>query len=308
MMRNCLLTLFVIPLFHISLLAQKAPFEDRWVDSVYQTLNDTQRIGQLIMIRAHSNLGYDHIEQVEYLIKKYHVGSLCFFQGTPERQVELTNHYQEISKIPLFIAMDAEWGLNMRLKSAAIAYPKQMMLGAITDNQLIYQFGAAIAKECRRLGVHINFAPSIDINNNPNNPVINERSFGDNMYNVAAKGYEYAKGMQDNGVMACAKHFPGHGDTDLDSHYDLPVVSHDLAHLSAYEMMPFRVLSQHGVASMMVAHLSVPSIDNTLHLPTSLSKNAVRELLRNQIGFDGLIFTDVLLNGIKRIGRTFGQT
>ena len=301
MMRNYLLLLFVIPFFNIPLFAQKAPFEDRWVDSVYQTLNDTQRIGQLIMIRAHSNLGYNHVEQVEYLIKKYHVGSLCFFQGTPERQVELTNHYQEISKIPLFIAMDAEWGLNMRLKSAAIAYPKQMMLGAITDNQLIYQFGAAIAKECRRLGVHINFAPSIDINNNPNNPVINERSFGDNMYNVAAKGYEYAKGMQDNGVMACAKHFPGHGDTDLDSHYDLPVVSHDLAHLSAYEMMPFRVLSQHGVASMMVAHLSVPSIDNTLHLPTSLSKNAVRELLRNQIGFDGLIFTDGLeMRGVTK--------
>lgn len=300
-MRYYVLTLVLFSIFPFSISAQKAAGEDRWVDSVYQTLNDTQRIGQLIMIRAHSNLGSEHIEQVEYLIKKYHVGSLCFFQGTPERQLELTNHYQEISKIPLFVAMDAEWGLNMRLKSAAIAYPKQMMLGAITDNQLIYQFGAAIAKECKRLGVHINFAPSIDINNNPNNPVINERSFGDNMYNVAAKGYEYAKGMQDNGVMACAKHFPGHGDTDLDSHYDLPVVSHDLAHLSAYEMMPFRVLSQHGVASMMVAHLSVPSIDNTLHLPTSLSKNAVRELLRKQIGFDGLIFTDGLeMRGVTK--------
>ncbi len=300
-MRNYVFTLCMLFILHPFLSAQKTWVEDCWVDSVYQTLNDTQRIGQLIMIRAHSNLGSEHIEHVEYLIKKYHIGSLCFFQGTPEKQLELTNHYQEISNIPLFIAMDAEWGLNMRLKSAAIAYPKQMMLGAITDNQLIYQFGVAIAKECRRLGVHINFAPSIDINNNPNNPVINERSFGDNMYNVAAKGFAYAKGMQDNGVMACAKHFPGHGDTDLDSHYDLPVVSHDLAHLSAYEMMPFRVLSQHGVASMMVAHLSVPSIDKTLHLPTSLSKNAVRELLRNQIGFDGLIFTDGLeMRGVTK--------
>lgn len=300
-MRNFFFTLFIISFSYIPVSSQNTRSEDRWVDSVYQTLNDTQRIGQLIMIRAHSNLGSDHIEQVEYLIKKYHVGSLCFFQGTPEKQLELTNRYQQMAKIPLFIAMDAEWGLNMRLKSATIAYPKQIMLGAITDNHLIYQFGEAIAKECRRLGVHINFAPSIDINNNPNNPVINERSFGDNMYNVAAKGFAYAKGMQDNGVMACAKHFPGHGDTDVDSHYDLPVLNHDLARLSAYEMMPFRVLSQHGVASMMVAHLSVPSIDNTLHLPMSLSKNAVRELLRKQIGFNGLIFTDGLeMKGVTR--------
>ena len=300
-MRNCFLIFFVITLIYHNLFAQKITTENQWVDSVYQTLNDTQRIGQLIMIRAHSNRGDEHIEEVENLIKKYYVGSLCFFQGTPEKQLELTNHYQSISKTPLFIAMDAEWGVNMRLKSAAIAYPKQLMLGAITDNHLIYQLGEAIAKECRRLGVHINFAPSIDINNNPNNPVINERSFGDNMYNVAAKGFEYAKGLQDNHVMACAKHFPGHGDTDVDSHFDLPVVSHDMAHLSAFELMPFRVLSQHGVESMMVGHLSIPSIDNTLHLPMSLSKNAVHDLLRHQIGFNGLIFTDGLeMRGVTR--------
>jgi beta-N-acetylhexosaminidase len=303
-MKHFIYTLFIISAFNLSIFSQNTTAEDRWVDSIYQNLTDTQRIGQLFMIRAHSNLGSDHIAQVEYLIKKYHIGSLCFFQGTPEKQLELTNRYQVLSKIPLFVAMDAEWGLNMRLRSATIAYPKQIMLGAITDNQLIYQFGAAVAKECKRLGVHINFAPSIDINNNPNNPVINERSFGDNMYNVAAKGYAYAKGMQDNGVMACAKHFPGHGDTDVDSHFDLPVVNHDIAHLSAFEMMPFRVLSQHGVASMMVAHLSIPSIDNTLHLPTSLSKNAVRDLLRQQIGFNGLIFTDGLeMKGVTRYHR-----
>ena len=300
-MRNCFLTVSILTLLHIALFAQNTTVENRWVDSVYQTLNDTQRIGQMIMIRAHSNLGYDHISEVEYLIKKYHVGSLCFFQGTPEKQLELTNRYQKLSEIPLFVAMDAEWGLNMRLKSSTIAYPKQIMLGAITDNHLIYRFGEAIAKECRRLGVHINFAPSIDINVNRNNPIINERSFGDNMYNVAAKGFAYAKGMQDNNVMACAKHFPGHGDTDVDSHLDLPVVNHDMAHLSALELMPFRALSQHGVASMMVGHLSIPSIDNTWHVPTSLSKNAVRELLRNQIGFNGLIFTDGLeMRGVTR--------
>jgi beta-glucosidase-like glycosyl hydrolase/CubicO group peptidase (beta-lactamase class C family) len=300
-MKHFVLSIIITSFFYSSVFAQKTTVEDRWVDSMYQTLNDTQRIGQMIMIRAHSNLGYDHISEVEYLIKKYHIGSLCFFQGTPEKQLELTNRYQKISEIPLFVAMDAEWGLNMRLKSSTIAYPKQIMLGAITDNHLIYRFGEAIAKECRRLGVHINFAPSIDINVNRNNPIINERSFGDNMYNVAAKGFEYAKGMQDNNVMACAKHFPGHGDTDVDSHLDLPVVNHDMARLSALELMPFRALSQHGVASMMVGHLSIPSIDNTWHVPTSLSKNAVRELLRNQIGFNGLIFTDGLeMRGVTR--------
>ena len=153
--------------------------EDIWVDSLYKSMNDTQRIGQLIMVRAHSNLGADHVAQVEDLIRRYHVGSLCFFQGTPEKQAELTNRYQALAKKPLFIAMDAEWGLNMRMKEFTIAFPKQMMLGAIQDNTLIYKFGAAVAKELKRLGVHINFAPDVDINNNARNTVINERSFGD---------------------------------------------------------------------------------------------------------------------------------
>lgn len=271
--------------------AQKTA-EDRWVDSLYETLSDTQRLGQLLMIRAHSNLGADHIAQVENLIEKYHVGGLCFFQGTPEKQLALTNRYQALTKVPLFISMDAEWGLNMRLKGAAIAYPKQMMLGAIQDNSLIYKFGQAVANECRRLGVHINFAPVADVNNNPQNPVINERSFGENKQNVAAKCFEYMRGLQDNGVMACAKHFPGHGDTDVDSHFDLPVVNKDMADLNDLELMPFRILSQKGIGSIMIAHLQVPSIDSTENMPTTLSKNAVTHLLRNQIGFDGLIFTD----------------
>jgi beta-N-acetylhexosaminidase len=245
--------------------------EDKWVDETYNALSDTQRLGQLFMIRAQSNAGFDHTE-VEYMIKKYHVGALCFFQGTPERQAELTNRFQALSKVPLLVAMDAEWGLNMRLKSATIAYPKQMMLGAIQDNALIYRFGAAVAKELRRVGVHLNFAPAVDVNNNPNNPAINERSFGENKLNVAAKGFMYMLGMQDNNVMACAKHFPGHGDTDVDSHKDLPILPFDMNRLTDLELMPFRVLSQYGIGSMMVAHLSVPAIDDTPNLPTSLSK------------------------------------
>ena len=272
-----------------------------WADSVYLTLSDTQRLGQLFMIRAHSNLGPEHVAQVEELIRKYHVGALCFFQGTPEKQAELTNQYQSLSKTPLMVAMDAEWGLNMRLKETTIAYPKQMLLGAIQDNTLIYKFGAVIAKELRRVGVQVNFAPVADVNNNPKNPVINERSFGENKYNVAAKSYMYMLGMQDNSVLACAKHFPGHGDTDVDSHLDLPVISHDRARLDALELMPFRVMSQNGVGSMMVAHLAVPSIDATEHLPTSLSKLAVRNLLREKIGYEGIIFTDGLeMKGVTK--------
>ena len=153
--------------------------------------------------------------------------------------------------------MDAEWGLNMRLKGAAIAYPKQLMLGAIQDNALIYKFGQAVANECRRIGVHINYAPVADVNNNPKNPVINERSFGEDKRNVAVKCFEYMRGMQDNGVMACAKHFPGHGDTDIDSHYDLPLINKNMVSLNDLELMPFRVLSQQGIASLMIAHLQI---------------------------------------------------
>jgi beta-N-acetylhexosaminidase len=302
-MKHLFSFLIFLPLFLSSLKAQS--LEDTWVNDTYNTLNDTQRIGQLIMIRAHSNLGADHVAEVENLIQKYHVGSLCFFQGTLEKQAQLTNRYQSLSKIPLFIAMDAEWGLNMRLKDATIAYPKQMMLGAIQDNTLIYKLGAAIAKECKRLGVHINFAPDVDVNNNPNNPVINERSFGENKYNVATKGFMYMLGMQDNGVMACAKHFPGHGDTDVDSHKDLPLISHDIARLNALELLPFRVLAQNGIGSIMVAHLQVPAIDNTPNMPASLSKNAVFNIIRKDIGYDGLIFTDAL--EMKGVTKYYGR-
>lgn len=290
----------VLCLFAIPLNAQKLS-ETEWVDSVYNSFDEMQRLGQLFMIRANSK--YDAAEEADIanLIQTFQVGGVCFFQGSPEHQVELTNRYQSMSKVPLLISIDAEWGLNMRLKSAAIAYPKQLMLGAIQDNSLIYRFGQTVAKECRRLGVHINYAPVADVNNNPNNPVINERSFGEDKHNVAAKCFQYMLGMQDNGVMACAKHFPGHGDTDMDSHYTLPLISKDMASLSSMELMPFRVLSQHGIASLMVAHLQVPAIDNAANTPTTLSKNAVRQLLRNEIGFDGLIFTDGMdMKGVKK--------
>lgn len=265
-----------------------------WVDNTYMLMSDEEKIGQLIMIRAHSDLGLEHINDVKKQIKKYHVGGLCFFQGTPEKQAELSNSYQSISKLPLMVSMDAEWGLGMRLKESAISFPKAMMLGAITDNRLIEEMGIEIGRQMRSLGVQVNFAPVVDINNNPENPVINYRSFGENRHNVAAKSLSYMRGLQKSRVLACAKHFPGHGDTATDSHYDLPVISHNRHRLDSIELYPFKVLSKNGVGSMMVAHLQIPAFDDQENRPTTLSTKSIEGVLKKYIGFDGLIFTDAL--------------
>ncbi len=303
-------TLFAFLLLSVSAYAQKGfvltagvdPDEDRWVDSVYQSFTEEERLGQLFMIRAHSDLGGDHVRQVERLIEKYKPGGLCFFQGTPEKQVELINRYQQLAApLPLFIAVDAEWGLGMRMKESAISFPRQLTLGAIQDNNLLYQMGREIARQLKATGVHINFAPVADINNNPANPVIHTRSFGEDRYNVTVKSYMYMKGLQDAGVMACAKHFPGHGDTDVDSHYDLPVIRHSRARLDSLELYPFQALSRYGVGSMMVAHLQVPALDDRPNRPTTLSRKTVNELLRKEMEFEGLIFTDALeMKGVTK--------
>lgn len=269
--------------------------ERRWVDETYNKLSLDERLGQLITVRAYSNKGSSHIGAIENMIRKNKIGGICFFQGTPQKQAELTNRYQRLSsKVPLMISMDAEWGLGMRFKSSTISFPRQLMLGAIQDNRLIYDMGKEVARQCKRIGVHINFAPVVDVNNNPNNPVINDRSFGEDRYNVAAKSFMYMKGMQDNGLLACAKHFPGHGDTDVDSHEALPVINHPRYRLDSIELYPFRVLAQHGIGSMMVAHLNIPSLDNTYQLPSSLSPKIINDLLRHEMGYDGLVFTDAL--------------
>ncbi len=281
---------------------QERIITNAWVDSVYNTMSQDERIGQLFMIRAHSDKGEDHIAQVENLIKKYHVGSLCFFQGTPEKQIELVNRYQALAgRVPLMIAIDGEWGLGMRMKESTISFPRQLTLGAIQDNQLIYEMGAEIARQLRRVGVTVNFAPVVDVNNNAQNPVIHTRSFGEDRKNVAEKALQYMKGMQDNGVLACAKHFPGHGDTDTDSHLDLPVINHNLARLDSIELYPFRELSKNGIGSVMVAHLHVPALDNRPNRPTTLSQNTITNLLKEKIGFEGLIFTDALeMEGVAK--------
>ncbi len=280
------------------------PRADAWVDSVYQSMNEDERLGQLFMVRAHSNLGPEHQRQVEKLIREEHVGGLIFFQGTPERQALLTNHYQELAgSIPLMIAMDAEWGLGMRLKENAISFPRQLTLGSIEERDLIYEMGAEIGRQLRRLGVHINFAPVADVNNNPKNPVINVRSFGEDRYEVATRSYLYMRGLQEQRVLACAKHFPGHGDTDVDSHLDLPLIPHDRHRLDSIELFPFRQLAQRNLGSIMIAHLQVPAIDSTAHLPTTLSPLAVDGILRKQWGYRGLIVTDGL--GMKGVTKYF---
>ncbi|MDX2305399.1 MAG: glycoside hydrolase family 3 N-terminal domain-containing protein [Microscillaceae bacterium] len=274
--------------------------QEKWVDSVFQTLSPKEKIGQLFSIRAHSNLGADHIQSVIQLIKDYHVGGLTFFQGGPGRQSALSNYYQSLARIPLMIAIDGEWGLGMRLDST-LSFPRQMTLGAIQDDSLIYQMGQEVAAHCKRIGIHVNFAPVVDINNNPGNPVIGDRSFGEDKESVARKGVAYMRGMQDAGILANAKHFPGHGDTDQDSHYTLPIINHDSTRLDSLELYPFQKLIDNGIQSMMVAHLKIPALDNRENRPTTLSQNVVSNLLQNKMHFQGLIFTDALeMQGVAK--------
>ena len=272
---------------------QKTRAAEKWVNKKFRRLSKDERIAQLMIIRAHSNLGAEHVAEVTELIKKYNVGGLCFFQGGPVRQAILTNQYQSIAKTPLLISIDGEWGLGMRLDSV-INYPRQLMMGATNDAKLIHTFGRAVGEQCKRLGIQVNFAPDVDVNNNPMNPVINDRSFGEDKYKVSLYGIEYMKGMQDAGVMASAKHFPGHGDVSVDSHKDLPVINKTWQQLEDLELYPFRQMVKAGVGSVMIAHLSIPVIDSTPNLPSSLSYLNVTGLLRNNLGFNGLIFTDAL--------------
>lgn len=274
--------------------------KQQWVDSVFNSLSNDERIAQLMVIRAHSNLGADHIAKVVNDIKKYNVGALCFFQGGPVRQANLTNYYQSIAKTPLMVTIDGEWGLGMRLDSVK-KFPYQLTLGALDDAELVYKMGVAVGQQCKRIGVHVNYAPVVDVNNNPNNPVIGYRSFGEDKNRVAALGVAYMRGMQDAGIMACAKHFPGHGDVDVDSHYDLPVINKTKQQLSELELAPFQSIFKAGVKSVMIAHLYIPAIDNTANKATSLSKNNVTDLLRREMGYEGLTFTDALeMKGVSK--------
>jgi len=296
-----LISFIVCSSFHSNPITQSDANEFGWADRMLARMSLDEMIGQLFMIRAHSNLGADHVSEVKRQIKEYKIGGLCFFQGTPVKQAELTNEYQKLSEIPLLVSMDAEWGLGFRFKADAISFPKALTLGAIKHNDVIYEMGKEIADHLTRIGVHVNFAPVVDVNNNADNPVIHNRSFGEDKYNVAAKGYAYMKGMQDSGIIACAKHFPGHGDTDSDSHYSLPVINHTLDRIDSIELAPFKNLSQLGVKSIMTAHLQVSALDARVNRPTSLSERVIQGVLIDKMGYNGLIFTDALeMEGVAK--------
>ena len=280
--------------------SEKSEMSEAWVNAQFNKLSPEERIAQLMIVRAHSNLGEAHIKEVTDLVTKYNVGGLCFFQGGPIRQAVLTNAYQSLAKTPLMIAIDGEWGLGMRLDSV-INFPRQLMMGATNDARLVYQFGRIVGEQCKRLGIQVNYAPDVDINNNPKNPVINDRSFGEDKYKVAQYGVAYMRGMQDVNVMACAKHFPGHGDVAVDSHLDLPIILKSKGALDSLELYPFKEMIKAGVGSVMMAHLSIPAIDTTTNLPTSLSAIAVQNLLRNELGYNGITFTDALeMKGVAK--------
>jgi beta-glucosidase-like glycosyl hydrolase/CubicO group peptidase (beta-lactamase class C family) len=267
--------------------------EQHWVDSVYNALTPQQRIGQLFMLRANSDIDSLEIHQLTRLIKEYNIGGLCFFKGGPVRQAILTNYYQQLAQTPILISMDAEWGLGMRLDST-ISFARQMTMGAIRNEQLITEYGLAIAAQLRRMGVHVSFSPVADINSNPANPVINIRSFGERKDDVARKAVMYMKALQKGGILSVAKHFPGHGDTDTDSHHALPFIGHSAETIDTLDIYPFRELINAGIDGIMVAHLNIPALDATKDIPSSLSPIVIDSLLCKNLKFDGLVFSDAL--------------
>lgn len=290
-------TIFTIffTIFFLSVYSQSNTYshQDKWVDSVYNSLSRAERIGQVFMIRAHSDKNRAYELKVKEQVIKYNVGGVCFFQGGPLRQISLVNEYQSCSKVPLFVAIDGEWGVGMRLDST-LNFPKQLTLGAVQDDSLIYMIGQSIGKQCIVTGININFAPVADVNNNPQNPVINIRSFGENPELVAKKSTLMMKGMQDEHVMACAKHFPGHGDTESDSHKTLPLISANSEVIDSVHLVPFKTLFNEGIGSVMNAHLFIPALDSTQNRASSLSPIIVDSLIVKTLHFKGLKFTDAL--------------
>jgi beta-N-acetylhexosaminidase len=277
--------------------------QQKWVDSVFATLTPEQKIAQLMVVRLSERTASGVVfyeQKVIDLVKKYNIGGVCLFQGAPTAQAKHINNLQSIAKTPLLMCVDGEFGLGMRFDSI-LPLNRQMMLGAIEDPNIIYEYGKWVGQQCKRIGIQVNYAPVVDVNNNPLNPIINDRSFGEDKYKVAQFGIAYMKGMQDAGVMACAKHFPGHGDVTVDSHKDLPVINKTFEQLDSLELYPFKEIFKAGVGSVMIAHLSIPAIDNAANKPTSISYKNVTELMRGKLQYNGLSFTDALeMQGVKK--------
>ena len=274
-------------------LLEDTALEKKWVDSIFSTYTFEEKLGQLFMVAAYSNKDSIHFNTIDNLVQNYKIGGLIFFQGGPVRQAKLTNRFQSKSKTPLFIGNDAEWGLSMRLDST-YKYPWNMTLGAVQDMKLIEELGIQMGQESKRMGIHFNFAPVLDINTNPNNPIIGNRSFGEDKEEVTKRAVALMKGFQNQGVFSTGKHFPGHGDTETDSHHSLPMVNFSKERLNEVEFYPYKKMFNLGLSSVMVAHLNVPSLESRENYPSSISYNIVTNILKNQLDFKGLIFTDAL--------------
>ena len=288
-MKKILLSVFA---FIISLNVFSQNDEDRWVDSVFNSLTLEQKVGQLMNLRANQpNKDFD--VKIDEYIDRYNIGGVTFFRTDAELLLRQTNEWQAMAQTPLMIAIDGEWGLGMRINDG-MSYPYQMTLGAITNDSLISEMGRQIAEQCVRIGINVNFAPDIDVNNEPNNPVIGFRSFGEDPDNVARKGAAYALALQNNGVLPSMKHFPGHGNTKTDSHHALPIIKNSLEEIEKIELAPFKYLIDKGVKGAMVGHLYFPALEPVVNKSSSLSKNIVTDLLKNKMNYDGIIFTDGL--------------
>lgn len=296
------ITFIIFSIISIQIFAQYSPKNnskklnenaEKYADSVYQKLSLDEKIGQLYIVALYTNKGENHISQIRNLVEKEKIGGLILMQDDVEKHIALVNEFQQKSAIPMMIGIDGEWGLYQRFPTAH-KFPWAMTLGAIQDNYLIYEMTTKIAEDCKRMGIYWDFAPVLDVNTNPNNPIIGNRSFGSDVENVIEKGLAYAKGLQEHGVLASMKHFPGHGDTDKDSHLDLPVVSHQIERLNQIELSPFKALMDKKIGGVMVAHLYVPALEKQPGIPASLSYEIITNLLKNTYHYNGLVITDAL--------------
>ena len=265
----------------------------QWVDSVMQRMDLRERVGQLFIYTIAPHLDKANRDLLRKVVAEYKVGGLLFSGGEMLHQVSLTNEAQQMADVPLFVTFDGEWGLTMRLKGTP-SFPRNMVLGRIESDSLLYEYGREMARQCRELGIQVNFAPVADVNINPKNPVINTRSFGADPDNVARKATAYARGLEDGGVLSVAKHFPGHGDTNTDSHKTLPLLPFSFQRLDSVELYPFKQMIRAGLGGIMVGHLEVPALDPCKSRPSSLSKRVIDSLLVNRLNFKGLVFTDAL--------------
>ena len=272
----------------------------KYADSLYAKLSMDERIGQLYIVALYTNKDQNHISGVRKLVEQERIGGIILMQDDAEQEIALVNEFQKKSRVPMLFGMDAEWGLYQRIKTAH-KFPWAMTLGAIQDNNLVYEMASKIAEDAKKMGIYWNFAPVVDVNTNPKNPIIGNRSFGSDVQNVIAKSLAYTQGLQDNGVLAAIKHFPGHGDTDVDSHLDLPVVKHSLERLNKIELAPFKALMDKKIGGVMIAHLYVPQLEKGKNIPASISYDIVTNLLKNKFRYEGLVITDALnMNAVAK--------